>query len=788
MKFHIIKRSLGLLLVVLFLAFHTSPAFAESPEEAAKNISVEEKKHGPYKDKTTYYTDLDAISYEELKEVQEKEEDKGFTLNPFNAISGYFSEKVDDTMNSAKDMMASVLLMMVSLIFQFNIMMTDFLVTCLDASMNADIINFLITVAEKEVQAISGVSNNHINVGNGIFGGLAGLAGLIAVAYMVYLYAIKRAPLASLQSLIQPLLVITLSIVFFSNFLIIIKGVNSVTTDLTNSIASATSEGDVDSIGDSIQKVFVHRPYLYLQFDSGNEEKIGKKRIESLLLHKQNSPEKRAVIKKEIKDHKNVMLEVGSVLKRLIYTGLFVCVNGILSIPVWILAFLNVALQIWFLLIATMAPFILIWAILPNQFPVMRRFGIELLYPMAMKVILGFVALLVFTFSQLAFAIPATKGLTGYYLSTFFQIIFFFVIFLMRDRIKSIFGATTGFVKEMRQSTQVAMAPVKEGVQNTAMVIGAGVGAATGNPHAAISGAAIGKNLGKAITGEKDAVGTAAQLVSLSDIVQKRKEQGEKTTQPNPTSGSTSSIETETTHSTEISEKEDQRSVPALQDIETNQVNDSHEESTLEVAKEETPVSSKYVPLQDLKDFQPRTNNEEKEKQQAVAGGENVSTSKNETLKHQDQQAITKQEKRSTLHDLPKSTPSTSATKQQELSQKPVVSSKETLNAQAKQQDSIRLIVTKQDTPIQRDQSLESEVKTEPNYQEIQSYQEEKQEHQPSSLTKQQVVQSVPPAQDIPTISPTEEHHEEEKTNIQEVGNRHKEDLKMGQRDLNDNE
>ena len=72
LNFTKIKRLLGLVLVVFVLCSQTSTAFAETPEDAAKNISVEEKKHGPYKDKTTYYTDLDAISYDELKEIQEK--------------------------------------------------------------------------------------------------------------------------------------------------------------------------------------------------------------------------------------------------------------------------------------------------------------------------------------------------------------------------------------------------------------------------------------------------------------------------------------------------------------------------------------------------------------------------------------------------------------------------------------------------------------------------------------------------------------------------------------------
>ncbi|PFW72144.1 hypothetical protein COL23_25680 [Priestia aryabhattai] len=795
-----IKRLLGLVLMVFVLCSQTSTVFAESPEDAAKNISVEEKKHGPYKDKTTYYTDLDAISYDELKEIQEKEEDKGFTLNPFNAISNYFGEKVENTMDSAKDMMASVLLMMVSLIFQFNIMMTDFLVTCLDASMNANIINFLITIAEDQVQSISGVSNNHINVGNGIFGSLAGLAGLISIAYMVYLFAIKRAPLASLQSLIQPLLVITISIVFFSNFTTIIKGVNSVSTELTNGIASATSEGDVDNIGDSIQKVFVHRPYLYLQFDSGNEQKIGKKRVEALLLHKQNAPEKRKAIKSEVKDHKNSMLEVGSVIKRLIYTGLFICVNGILSIPVWALAFLNVALQIWFLLIAVLAPFILVWAILPNQFPVMRRYAIELMYPMALKVIIGFLALVIFTFSQLAFAIPATKGLSGYYLSTFFQIVFFFVVFLMRNRIKSIFSATTGFVKEMRNSVEVGTQPIRNGIQNTAMVVGAGVGAATGNPHAAIAGAAIGKNLGKAVTGEKDALGTAAQLVSLQDIVQKRKEQGQQTTQPNPTSvpttTSTSSTTTETSTETSteapLQEKEEQRSTPVLHDVQHQpETTEEHTVQPSQTSEEKSAVSSKYVPLQDLEDFKQSTNTEEQVKQKAV-GEEQQPATKVENRK-------VKQEKLAELPETVTSVPKIKEEKSQSLGKATEIKSSEVESDGIKSSE----IKTEDVKPSKQVETPSApsvkEAQPEPSFEEIKSYESnESSEDQPkpAPLTKQQAPENKVSVQNIQQPEPNEEkeqehvhvHVEETTSSIGEVGQRHKEDLKQSQSDLKNND
>lgn len=490
-------------------------------ESAASSIDMEEKKHGPYKDENTHYQDIDVINYDEQKAVKEEMEkgdgeEKKFTLNPFSAVSNYFSDQADDAIGSVKDTIISLFLMIVQLVFQFNIMATDFLLTCLDVAMNASIVNFLIEVAEDKVTAIAGIENNEISEGSGIFGGLAGVAGLIAIAYVVYLYAIKRAPIESLKSLVQPLLAITLSIIFISNFSTILQGVNNVTTDITNGISSATTNGDVDKMGDSIQKTFVHRPWLYLQFGSGNEEKIGKERIEALLLNKQDAEVKRKAIKDEVGKHNNTMLQPGSTLTRLAYVCLFMLVNGLLSVPVWILSFVFIGLQFWFLVIACLAPFVLIWSVLPNQFGVLRRFGIELAYPMALKVMIGFLALVIFTVSDLVFSLPATEGLTGYYISTFLQCVVFFVLFLIRKRIKAIFSATNGFVKEMRHSAEIIKEPIKDGIQNTSTAIGAGVGAVTtGTPQGAMIGANVGRSAGKMATGEGDALSTAAQLVSL---------------------------------------------------------------------------------------------------------------------------------------------------------------------------------------------------------------------------------------------------------------------------------
>ncbi|MGG0476078.1 hypothetical protein ABEY96_28255 [Priestia aryabhattai] len=737
------KRLLGVILILFIFFSHSILASADSLEDAANSINVEEKKYGPYKNKNPYYQEIDTITYGELKEIQEKEKDEDkFTLNPFTAVGNYFSEKVDDTINSSKDMMASTLLMMVSLIFQFNMLMTDFLITCLDASMNTDIINYLIDLAEKQVQDISGVQGNQIQEGKGIFGKLAGLAALISITYVVYLFAIKRAPLSGLQSLLHPIIAITLSIVLFSNFGTVLKGINSISTELTNTVASATSNGDVDSMADSIQKVFVHRPYLYLQFNSGSEEKIGKKRIDSLLLSKPGSKERREAVKREIKEYKNSMVEPASVVKRLIYTGLFICVNGLLSIPVWVLAFLFKALQIWFLLIAVLSPFVLIWSILPGQLPVMRRFGIELMYPMGLKVIIGFMALVVFTFSQLAFSIPATTGLKGYYLSTFFQFVFFFVLFLVRKRIKAIFNSTTGFVREMRQSTQIVMQPVKNSVENTATLVGAGIGAATGNPQMAIQGAAIGRNVGKTLVGEKDGLGTTAQLVSLSDVAQRKKERG--LGDQSPTVGK--------------STKELQSNTPsALQNTKENSTQNSNEESTLldtpmdknknesvpsksaEQKEYTQPASTTYVPLQDLENFKHRTNAGQEVKQQAAGSQDS---------------AINRESK------LPK-------------------------QENAKIQPSLRDLNEKQPSVLIDNETPTPPEKIRPTYEEIRPYNQNK--VTPISKTTS-AVPSVTTNKDLSNKEKEEQKTDERPSQLKNVSQHHNEDSSTNDHDLNNNE
>lgn len=518
------RRVSMLLLLVFLFCFLPTDVHAQTADDAADQFKTEEKQYGPYKDsdKPARYKDIDVATYDEQKEVEDKakDDDKGFTLNPFTAIGNYFSDTADDTIGSVKDMIVSMFLMIVQAIFQFNIMMTDFLMSCLDASMNGSIINFMIDLTENKIQDLAGISGTSIS-SKGLYGSLGGLFALISVGYMVYLYFVKRAPLEAARSLLQPLLSVFIAIALIGNLGTVLKGINSMTTEFSSVISTATQDkGDgtrVDTMKDGIYKMMIHRPWLYLQFGSANEDEIGKKRIEALLLNSPDSDKKRKAIKSEISEHGNEMVQPGSIITRLVYVSMFTGVNGFLSIPLWILSFIFLTLQIYFVIVACLAPFVLIWSVLPNQFSIVRRYSVELIYPMAVKLMISFLALILFTISDIVYKIPMTKGLGGYYISVYVQLVILLVLFFMRKRIAKLFAGTQGYLNEIRRSTDLVKEPVKKSVENTATLAGAAVGAAVGGPQGAMAGANLGKNIGKTAIGEGDPTATAASaLMSMN--------------------------------------------------------------------------------------------------------------------------------------------------------------------------------------------------------------------------------------------------------------------------------
>jgi epidermal growth factor receptor substrate 15 len=481
----------------------------ESSSELAQQFDLKDRQFGPYKEskKPPRYSDIDVVTYSQQKEALP--EDKKNSFNPLTLIGNYFTDKADDMMGSVQDMMVSMFLMLVKTCFQFNIMMTNFVLTALHFSMSGDLMNYLISMLGSKIQDTAGIHNGKIG-STGTFGVLASLFAVISVFYAVYVFSFKRAPLEGMKSIVQPIVALTFAIIIIANFQTLTVQINTLSSNLTNSIATATqknTEGTtkLNTLEDGVFKMMIHRPWLYLEFGTADESSLGSKRVENLLLYKPD--EKKSALKKELKDYGNHMVLPSSIIDRMVYVGLFTTVNGFLSIPIWLLAFAFLGLQLYFIFMACLAPFVLVMCILPNQMGILWRYLAELTFPIGAKIVVSFLAMIMFTIMDIVYDIPLTGGLMGYFVSVYLQFVIMIILFVFRKRIMGLFSGARGLVRHVVDGSQRVTEPIKDkvdgGVQGTTRLAGAAIGGFAAGPQGLVVGSQVGSTVGDFMTGNR---------------------------------------------------------------------------------------------------------------------------------------------------------------------------------------------------------------------------------------------------------------------------------------------
>ncbi len=520
------KRILSIIMITFILVMgFSSDAMAKEDKgnsEDTSDYGVTEKKFGPYKDEKRYYEDIDTISHQQTREIEtdDDDEDGGFSLNPINWAAGYVTDAAEGASDSIQDAILSMMMAYLQLAFGFHVMFSEWMLTILSFSNDASIINWTIDGITDTVKDISGVSHNKVKEGSGIFGKLLGIFVLITACYVAYQALVKRAPIQSLKTIVQTVIAIALSLLILSNFNTYVKGVNEVGNEFSSYIVNLTVNSEKEEYAgmeDRIWKIFVHRPYLYLQFGTDNEDKIGDERIEDILLKSQESSTKQKAIVKEVTEYDNEMMQPSAMIKRLVYQMLFAISNTILSIPIWLLSAMLIGLQIWFLIIACMAPFVLVWSALPGQFGILKGYAEALLYPFIFKLIVSFIAMILFTISDIVYSMPSTDGLAGYMVATFLQFMIFIVAFIFRNRFKKIFerGASSEASQQVGESWDLGKnqvtKPVQSTIQGGATTVGVAAGAYLGGTQGAMIGADLGKTIGGTATGKQN----ASDLVNL---------------------------------------------------------------------------------------------------------------------------------------------------------------------------------------------------------------------------------------------------------------------------------
>ncbi len=465
------------------------------------------EQYGNLKDggKSHYYLD----SYPYTKEELEEKESQSLFEKGWETFFGW-----TDIKGETVKLFSETLHFLNNLAFKVNMMWTSLMIATFYLAYNYDLVEQIIGSLSSIMQNVSGISNLKIG-GSGLFGGFAKLVAFVSVVYALFVLIWKRQFLDSLGTILKTVLAFAIAILMFFNYSAFLKGVNQVTTEASGLILKTSVKGDKETLSASDKMVgnlwtmFVDRPYLYMQYGTDKIENIGKDRINDVLKKKPNSEKRFNAVKKEVVEYSNNLMTHESAVDRTVFTLIYLVINGIVSIPVYLLSLLLIILQFWFMAIAAMAPFALLFGALPGQFGVVKRYFVELLLPMVLKVVVSFGAFVVFTISEIAYNLESSKLGSGKPISAFIgaaviHLILFALMFILRHRIKGIFSAGSQSLQELRGSLGEITNPLKSGVQNVATLGGAAIGGVAGGAAGASMGANIGNKLGKLSTGEGD--------------------------------------------------------------------------------------------------------------------------------------------------------------------------------------------------------------------------------------------------------------------------------------------
>lgn len=541
-----IKQSVIAISVILVLLLPSFTYAEESQKGNNEQIfnNLYSEKYGDFSDENSYYQ-LDIVPMD--KEQMEAEENKswwqrGWSFVNGSALKSEVLSQIYEVINLANNFF-----------FQLNIGMTQFMLSALNLAYEFDLIDQLIDRVENVMQEISGISANTFG-SSGLFGSFAGIIAALAAIYTCYLYVWKRAAVESINELMKTVLAFSIALLFFSNYSAFLSGVNQVTTEasqlvLSGSIDSNNSpegagkqEGNLrEHMMNNIWTLFVDRPYLFMQYGSDQTQDIGAQRINNLLEKEPGDNRQQFVINEEVKNNDNKMMTYGSVMERAVFTPLYLFVNLISSIPIFLLAMLLLVFQFWFIGIAAVAPFALLFAAIPGQFGVLKKYFVELGLPLVLKIVVSFGALVVFAISEIIYTLNdiSAGGASEYVMICVLQFILLALMFFLRNRIKNIFSAGSKEVQALRAEVgslkDAVTSPIKTGVQGTATVAGAVVGGVVAGGAGAAAGANVGSQAGRIATGDGSIHSVTSgiqQVQKLAYLNEKHHEQKAETDSP----------------------------------------------------------------------------------------------------------------------------------------------------------------------------------------------------------------------------------------------------------------
>lgn len=234
-----------------------------------------------------------------------------------------------------------------------------------------------------------------------------------------------------------------------------IKKINDFSTDISSAALSlgtkivvpdATTKGkdSVDLIRDSLFAIQVQQPWLLLQFNDSNKEKIGVKRVDKLLAvdpNSENGKKREEVVKEEITKHNNKNLTLTKTMNRLgTVVFLFLFDLGI-SVFIFLLTGIVIFSQILFVIFTMFLPISFLLSMLPTYQGMAKKAIEKLFNTIMMRAGITLVITTAFSISSMFYAL---SGNYPFFMVAFLQIVTFGGIYLKLSDLMGMFSLQSG--------------------------------------------------------------------------------------------------------------------------------------------------------------------------------------------------------------------------------------------------------------------------------------------------------------------------------------------------------
>ncbi len=366
------------------------------------------------------------------------------TKNPFN-LSGKISDSVyawyhDQVMNG---------------IWMAHLVLFQFVMKVVSEAFQLDFISSIILEISSAIQSVAGFDQGGFRV-NGVWPSLVILIITVVGSWAAYVGIVKRETSRAFSGLLSMILIFALSLGFFAQSDKILTLFNGWSRDLQTSILNATSniispgsnytqnEG-IAAIHNQMFDVMVYRPYLFLQYGSGDESRIGQERINRMLQIAYGTEDRNKEAKKEVEERNNTMMSVEGMKSRGWFIGLLFFANLVLSFMMLLMAAAIILYQIVFIALVLFAPVPLLIALVPSWQQTAFNWAMKCLHALLMKVGFALLMTVIFAISTILYQ-SIHMDSHGYLFVLGMQILCYIGIWLKRKELFSFVATTTAGV------------------------------------------------------------------------------------------------------------------------------------------------------------------------------------------------------------------------------------------------------------------------------------------------------------------------------------------------------